>query len=66
MKLIIEARLVDNISESPPIRLATIDRESTADSLGLSLAEAKAILVSAQRYFVDAQCQGIAHAHSFC
>ena len=66
MKLIIEARLVDDISESPPVRLATIDRESTADPLGLSLAEAKAILASAQRYFVDAQCQGIAHAHSFC
>ena len=66
MKMIIEARLVDDVTECPPVHLATIDRELTTDTLGLSLAEGKAILSSAQRYFVSEQCRGIAWSHSCC
>ena len=66
MKLVIEARLIDDVSESTPVRLATIERELTTDALGLSLAEGKAILAGAQQYFVQAQCLGIGHSHAFC
>ena len=43
--MIIEARLVDGVTECPPVHLATIERELTTDTLGLSLAEGKAILM---------------------
>ena len=66
MKMIIEARLVDDVTGCPPVHLATIDPELTTDTLGLSLAEGKAIQSSAQRYFVREQCRGIAWAHSCC
>ncbi len=66
VKMIIEARLVDDATECPAVHLATIDRELTTDAIGLSLAEGKAILSSAQRYFVREQCRGIAWAHSCC
>ena len=33
MKLVIEARLIDDLSESPAVHLATIDRELTTDTL---------------------------------
>lgn len=66
MKMIIEARLVDDATKCPPVHLATIDRELTTDTLGLSLAEGKAILSSAQQYFVREQCRGIAWSHSSC
>ena len=66
MKWVIEARLIDDLSESPAVHLATIDRELTTDTLGLSLAEGKAFLAAAQEYFVQAQCQGIADAHAHC
>jgi hypothetical protein len=46
--MIIEARLVDDVTECPAVHLATIERELTTDTLGLSLAEGKAILSSAQ------------------
>ncbi len=36
------------------------------DTLGLSLAEGKAILSSAQQYFVPEQCRRIAWSHSCC
>ena len=64
--MIIEARLVDDVTECPAVHLATIERELTIDTLGLSLAEGKAILSSAQRYFVREQCRGIAWSHSCC
>ena len=54
MKLVIEARLIDDVSESTPARLATIERALTTDTLGLSLAEDKAILAGAEQYFVQA------------
>jgi hypothetical protein len=44
VKMIIEARLVDDVTECPRVHLATIERELTTDTLGLSLAEGKAIL----------------------
>ena len=58
--MIIEARLVDDVTECPAVHLATIERELTTDTLGLSLAEGKAILSSAQQHFVREQCRGIA------
>ena len=64
--MIIEARLVDDVTECPAVHLATIERELTTDTLGLLLAEGKAIMSSAQRYFVREQCRGIAWSHSCC
>lgn len=46
--------------------LAVIDRELTTDSIGLSLAEGKALLASAQQQLVRLQCERIAAAHVFC
>ena len=66
MQMIIEARLVDDLGETEPVRLAVIERELTTSPVGVSLAEGKAILAAAQRFFVDGQCQGIAAAHSVC
>lgn len=66
MQMIIEARLVDDVQETAPVRLAVVDRELTTSTLGLSLAEGKALLASAQQYLVRAQCAGIAEAHSHC
>lgn len=66
MQMIIEARLVDDLRATQPVRLAVIDRELTTSPLGLSLAEGKALLASAQQYLVRAQCAGIADAHAHC
>ncbi len=66
MQMIIEARLVDDVQETARIQLAVIDREMTTSPLGLSLAEGKALLASAQQYLVRAQCEGIGAAHSHC
>ena len=57
MQMIIEARLVDDVQETVRIQLAVIDRELTTSPLGLSLAEGKALLASAQQYLVRAQCE---------
>jgi hypothetical protein len=43
-----------------------IERESTTSPLGLSLAEGKELLASAQKYFVAEQSLSIAGAHSYC
>ena len=66
MHMIIEARLVDDRGETAPVRLSVIDRELTTSTLGLTLAEGKALLVSAQQFLVRAQCAGIADAHAHC
>ena len=66
MQMIIEARLADDLGETAPVRLAVIERESTLSALGLSLAEGKALLASAQRYLVQEQSLCIADAHSYC
>lgn len=66
MQMIIEARLVDDQGETAPVRLAVVDRELTTSTLGLTLAEGKAFLASAQQGFVGAQCVGIADAHAHC
>lgn len=58
MRLIIEAHLVDDEGSTARIQLATIDRASTTDPLGMSLAEGKALLAAAQQYLVNSQCQG--------
>ena len=50
MQMIIEARLVDDVQETARIQLAVVDRELTTSPLGLSLAEGKALLASAQQY----------------
>ena len=41
-------------------------QELTIDTLGLLLAEGKAILSGAKQYFVREQCRGIAWSHSCC
>jgi hypothetical protein len=66
MQMIIEARLIDDVGETAPVRLAVIERESTTSPLGLSLAEGKELLASAQKYFVAEQSLSIAGAHSYC
>ena len=66
MRLIIEAHLVDDEGSSERIELATIDRASTTDPLGMSLAEGKALLAAAQQHLVKSQCEGIASAHAHC
>lgn len=66
MRLIIEAQLVDDEGSTERIQLATIDRASTTDPLGMSLAEGKALLAAAQQHLVNSQCQGIASAHAHC
>jgi len=68
MQMIIEARLVDDVQETARIQLAVVDREMTTNPLGLSLAEGKALLASAQQYLVPsfAQCEGIGAAHAHC
>jgi hypothetical protein len=62
--MIVEAYLVDDERRTESVRLATIERELTTDSLGLTLAEGKALLADAQKYLVRSQCTGIAAAHS--
>lgn len=66
MQMIIEARFVDDLGETARVPMATIDRELTTDTLGMSLAEGKALLASAQQLMVRTQCEGIAIAHSAC
>ena len=66
MQMIIEARPVDDVQETARIHLAVVDREFTISPLGLSLAEGKALLASAQQYLVRAQCEGIGAAHAHC
>ena len=66
MQMIIEVRLVDDVQETARIHLAVVDREFTTSPLGLSLAEGKALLASAQQYLVRAQCEGIGTAHVHC
>jgi len=66
MQMIIEARLVDDLGGTTPVCLAVIDRELTTSTLGMTLAEGKAPLASAQQYFVRAQCAGIADAYAHC
>lgn len=50
MRLIIEAHVVDDEESTARIQVATIDRASTTDPLGMSLAEGKALLAAAQQY----------------
>ena len=45
MRPIIEAHLVDAEGSAARIQLATIDRVSTTDPIGMSLGEGKALLV---------------------
>jgi hypothetical protein len=52
MRLTIEAHLVDDEGSTERIQLATIDRATTTDPLGMSLAEGKALLASARQYLV--------------
>ena len=66
MQMIIEVRLVDDVQETARIHLAVVDREFMTSPLGLSLAEGKALLASAQQYLVRAQCEGIGAAHAHC
>ena len=66
MRLIIEAHLVDDEGCTERIELASIERALTADPLGMSLAEGKAVLAATQQHLVDSQCQGIASAHAHC
>ena len=66
MQMIIEARMVDDLGETAPVRLALIECEATTSTLGLSLAEGKALLASAQKYLVAEQSLSIAGAHSYC
>lgn len=66
MQMIIEARLIDDLGEAAPVRLAVIERESTTSPLGLSLAEGKELLASAQKYLVAEHSLSIADAHSYC
>ena len=66
MQMIIEARLIDDLGETAPVRLAVIERESTTSPIGLSLAEGKELLASAQRDFVAEQLLSIAGAYSYC
>ena len=66
MQMIIEARLIDDLGETAPVRLAVIEREFTTSPLGLSLAEGKELLASAQKYFVAEQSLSIACVHSYC
>ena len=64
--MIIEARLVDDLGETARVRLALIERESTTSTLGLTLAEGRELLASAQKYIVAEQSLSIAGAHSYC
>jgi hypothetical protein len=66
MRPIIEAHLVDAEGSAARIQLATIDRVSTTDPIGMSLGEGKALLAAAQQYLVYSQCQGIGSAHAHC
>ncbi|UUZ76922.1 ISKra4 family transposase [Polaromonas sp. P1(28)-13] len=66
MRMIIEAHLVDDEGCTERVQLSAIDRESTTDPLGMSLAEGKALLAAAQHHLVNGQCQGIASAHAHC
>ena len=66
MRLIIEAHLVDDEGSTERIELAIIDRASTTDPLGMSLAEGKALLAAAQQHLVKSQCEGIASAQAHC
>jgi hypothetical protein len=66
MRLITEAHLVDDEGSTERFQLATIDRTSTTDPLGTSLAEDKTLLASAQQYLVKGQCEGFASVHAQC
>ena len=66
MQMIVEAYLVDDEKRTASVRSAVMERELTTDPLGLSLAQRKGLLASAQEYLVRGQCQCIAAAYAHC
>lgn len=66
MRIIIEAHFVDDREQTERVQLCAFERELTTDPIGMSLAEGKALLAAAQRYFVRGQCAGISCGHARC
>jgi hypothetical protein len=66
MRLIIQAYLVDDVQSTTPVELLAVDRPMSTDTVGLTLAEGRALMASAQQYLVKAQCASIAAAHASC
>ena len=66
MRMIIEARLVDDQGCTERVQVYAIDRALTTDLLGMSQAEGKALLAAAQQHLINGQCEGIASAHAQC
>jgi hypothetical protein len=64
MKMIIEAHLVGDEGQTERVQPAAINRELTADPLGMNLAQGKALLAVAQQHLGEWQCQSIACAHA--
>ena len=60
--MIVEAYLVDDEKRTTSVRLGVIERELTTDPLGLSLAEGKALLASAQ----EISCSWAVPVHRCC
>lgn len=50
MKMIIEARLMDESIQTSPVELAVIDRKMSDAPIGMSLAEGKVLLARAQEH----------------
>jgi hypothetical protein len=67
MRMIIEARLIGDAEARDPIVFGTVERlGGHVDAIGLSLAEGRALLASAQQFLVRAQCRAITAAHVPC
>src|ERR1700674_33229 len=67
MRMVIEARFLDGVGEGSSISLGTIERGGTLDdAIGLSLAEGRALLASAQQCLVCTQCQVLSALQAQC
>ncbi|KRB79532.1 hypothetical protein ASE07_25365 [Noviherbaspirillum sp. Root189] len=67
MRIIIEARIEDNVGGSEPIQLVEFERaDGDLKQLGLSLAEGKSLMYEAQRALVNAQAHGFVAASRTC
>ncbi len=65
MRMIIEAGLEDESGSSKTVELFSAERSTSADSIGLTLAEGRSLMARTQQYFVRAQCLSLAEAHSY-
>ena len=65
MQMITEARLIDDLGETAPVRLAVIARIHHKPSWAI-VGRGQGVVASVQKYFVAEQSLSIAGVHSYC